>query len=297
MDRSAADRTAGWVTAAFAVSTVCLFFLLVAGLLSTSGLILSEESLRDLLLSSSWRPSKGEYGFYQYIVGTIAVTLLTMLISVPTCLMAAIYLTEYSGKAFRSVVKAGIDTLAGIPSVIFGLWGVIFIVPLVRDWAAPALGYETSGYCILSGSLVLAIMVVPIMMAIMEDVIMAVPQDLKESSFALGATRWQTVKKVVIPKAARGLFSAVILGFSRAFGETMAVLMVVGNVAVRANSVFDPAYPLTALIANNYGEMMSVPMYESAMMFGALLLLVIVVAFNVSAALILSKIRNRTEAY
>jgi phosphate transport system permease protein len=171
----------------------------------------------------------------------------------------------------------------------------LFIVPFVRDYVAPAFGVETTGYCILSGSLVLAIMVIPIMLSIMEDMILSVPEDLKEASYTLGATKWQTIKHVIIPKTAHGLFSAVILGFSRAFGETMAVLMVVGNVATHTKTVFDPAYPLTALIANNYGEMLSIPLYESALMFGALLLLVIVVVFSLIARTILA--RMQSEAY
>jgi phosphate transport system permease protein len=294
MDRVGVDRAAGWVTTFFALSSILTLVLVTLGLLSMSGLILTTESLPRLLFSSGWKPSRGEFGFLPFIMGTVTVTTLSMLMSVPICLLSAVYLNEYSQRSLRSVVKAALDTLAGIPSVIFGLWGVLFIVPFIRDVVAPAFGYETSGYCILSGSIVLAVMVVPIMISIMEDVLASVPQDLKEASFALGATRWETVKHVVIPKTKAGLFSAVILGFSRAFGETMAVLMVVGNVAVRAKSVFDPAYPITALLANNYGEMMSVPVYESALMFGAFILLLIVVAFNVAARFIL--VRMRSEA-
>lgn len=291
MDRTLIDKVAGWFTKAVALFSLCILFFMLAGLLVKSGQILSSNSIPKLLFSSEWHPSKGEFGFYPFITGTFIVTLLAMVFSVPVCLMSAIYLTEYSNKRLRSLVKAGIDTLAGIPSVVFGLWGVLFIVPLVRDVIAPAFGVETSGYCILSGSMVLAIMVVPIMLAIMEDLIMSVPQGLKESSFAVAATRWQTIKYIVLPKTAHGLFSAVILGFSRAFGETMAVLMVVGNVAVHAKSIFDPAYPLTALIANNYGEMLSIPLYDSALMFAALVLLVIVVIFNVLARSILLKMK------
>ena len=295
MDRVSFDEVAALSVKVIALSSIVILSLIVIGLLLRSSLILSVQSLPELLFSSSWRPSSGQFGFYPYIAGTILVTFFTMAFSVPLCLMSAIYLAEYSTRTFRSAVKAGIDTLAGIPSVIFGLWGVLFIVPFVRDFVAPAFGYETSGYCILSGSLVLAIMVVPIMLSLMEEVILSVPQDLKESSFALGATRWETVKKVVLPTTSGGLFSAVILGFSRVFGETMAVLMVVGNVASHAKSLFDPVYPLTALIANNYGEMMSIPVYESALMFGALLLLIIVVAFNIIARYVL--VRLRPEGY
>jgi phosphate transport system permease protein len=295
MDRHLLDRSVGWVTKLFALSSVVILFLLAAGLLARSGLVLSEKSLSDLLFSSIWRPSRGDFGFYPFITGTLAVTFFTMLLSVPVCLMSAIYLAEYAGRGFRSWVKGGVDTLAGIPSVIFGLWGVLFLVPFVRDVLAPAFGYETSGYCILAGAMVLSVMVSPIMLSIMEDILMSVPQDLKEASFALGATRWQTIKKVMVPKTAAGLLSAVILGFSRAFGETMAVLMVVGNVAMHARTPFDPVYPLTALIANNYGEMLSIPLYESAMMFGALLLLMIVVAFDAAGRIILGRIK--AEAY
>jgi len=291
MDRTLLDRITGEFTRLFAFFSVCILILIALGLLVKSSQILSTNSLSDLLLSSDWRPSKGEFGFLPFITGTFIVTALTMAISVPLCLMSAIYLTEYSGMRLRSLVKSGMDTLAGIPSVVFGLWGVLFIVPLVRDVVAPAFGVETSGYSILSGSVVLSVMVVPVILSIMEDVILSVPEDLKESSYALGATRWQTVKYVILPRTAHGLFSAVILGFSRAFGETMAVLMVVGNVAVHANSIFDPAYPLTALIANNYGEMLSIPLYDSALMFAALTLLVIVVVFNIIARSILNRVK------
>ena len=292
MNRTLVDKAAGWLTKAVALLSLCILAFMILGLLVKSGGILSANSPSKLLLSSDWRPSKGEFGFFPYITGTFIVTVLAMVFSVPVCLFSAVYLTEYSGRRFRSLVKSGIDTLAGIPSVVFGLWGVLFIVPLVREVIAPAFGVETSGYCILSGALVLAVMVVPIILSIMEDVILTVPRDLKEASYAVAATRWDTVKHVILPRTAHGLFSAVILGFSRAFGETMAILMVVGNVAVHAKSVFDPAYPLTALIANNYGEVLSIPLYDSALMFAALILLVIVVVFNVLARSILARMKT-----
>ena len=125
MDRKTLDKAAAYVTYASALLSVSLFILILAGLILKSGLIISAESLRDLLLSSSWKPSKGEFGFYPFIVGTLYVTFLAMVFSVPTCLLGAIYLAEYSSRRLRSVVKACIDMLAGIPSVIFGLWGVL----------------------------------------------------------------------------------------------------------------------------------------------------------------------------
>jgi phosphate transport system permease protein len=137
---------------------------------------------------------------------------------------------------------------------------------------------------------VLAVMVFPIIIAVAEDVIRAVPQGLREASLALGATRWQMVKTVVLRRAWPGVMAAVVLGFSRAFGETMAVLMVVGNVPQVPGSVFDAAYPLTALIANNYGEMMSIPLYDAALLCAALILLLIVLGFNILSRLALVRL-------
>jgi phosphate transport system permease protein len=144
-----------------------------------------------------------------------------------------------------------------------------------------------TGYGVRAGGLVLAVMILPIIIAVGDEVIRAVPQGLREASLALGATRWQTVRNVVLRRAWPGVMAAVILGISRAFGETMAVLMVVGNVPQVPRSIFDAAYPLTALIANNYGEMMSIPLYDAALLAGALILLLIVLAFNTASRLVL----------
>jgi phosphate transport system permease protein len=140
---------------------------------------------------------------------------------------------------------------------------------------------------------VLAVMVFPTIIAVAEEVIRAVPQGLREASLALGATRWQTIRKVVLRRAWPGVIAAVVLGLSRAFGETMAVLMVVGNVPQVPHSIFDPAYPLPALIANNYGEMMSIPLYDAALLGGALILLVIVLAFNLASRLVVVRLVRR----
>lgn len=129
MDRTLVDKAAGWLTKAVALFSLCILLLMIVGLLVKSGGILESNSLPGLLLSSDWHPSKGEFGFFPYITGTFIVTILSMVFSVPVCFFSAIYLTQYSGKRFQSLVKSGIDNLAGIPSVVFGLWGVLFIVP------------------------------------------------------------------------------------------------------------------------------------------------------------------------
>jgi phosphate transport system permease protein len=181
------------------------------------------------------------------------------------------------------------------------VWGVLTVVPLVEKIIAPVLnrwlGFipvfhvgNPTGYGVLAGGVVLAVMVFPIIIAVAEDVIRAVPHGLREASLALGASRWQTVKHVVLRQALPGVAAAIVLGFSRAFGETMAVLMVVGNVPQVPHSLFDTAYPLTALIANNYGEMMSIPLYDAALLGAALILLLIVLAFNIGARLVLLRL-------
>jgi len=268
-----------------------LLFLLVLGLFAKSRPILDRVSILDLLFSSSWHPLKGDFGFYPFIVGTLAATAISMILAIPVCLLSAIYLSEYAHRRVRELVRPVIDLLAGIPSVIYGFWGVIVIVPLVRA-LGHAVGSPTTGYSLLAGGIILAIMVFPIIISVSTDVLQSVPSEATEASLALGATRWETVKHVILRGARRGIMAAIVLGFARAFGETMAVLMVVGNVPKVPTSLFDPAYPLPALIANNYGEMMSIPLYDSALMLAALVLLVVVAGFNLAAHLFLQRVER-----
>jgi len=266
--------------------------------------ILAAKPLGELLFSTEWRPAAGEFGFLPFIAGTLWVTVVSMLVAVPLSLLTAVYLVEYAPPQIYRWTKPLIDLLAGIPSVIYGVWGVVTIVPFVQQVApvtsrwlgpVPLIGPlfqsdNPTGYSVLAGGLVLAVMIFPIVIAVAEEVIRAVPQGLREASLALGATRWQTTKLVVLRRAWPGVIAAVVLGLSRAFGETMAVLMVVGNVPHMPHSIFDAAYPLTALLANNYGEMMSIPLYDAALLGSALVLLMIVLAFNVVARIVIVRL-------
>jgi phosphate transport system permease protein len=263
--------------------------------------ILAATPLKELLLSTTWHPLKGAFGFYPFLMGTLWVTTVAMVIAVPPSLLTAIYLAEYAPPRTRALFKPFIDLLAGIPSVVYGVWGMLTVVPFIQKAVAPTLnrclGFiplfrpdNPTGYGILAGSLVLAVMVFPIIISVAEEVIRAVPQGLREASLAMGATRWQTVKHVVLRRGLPGVVAAVVLGFSRAFGETMAVLMVVGNVVQVPHSIFDAAYPLTALIANNYGEMMSIPLYDAALLGAALILLLLVLVFNIASRLVLVRL-------
>jgi phosphate transport system permease protein len=289
------------VTAIFAG---VLVFAILAALYWRARPVLATHSMSELLLSSSWRPLRGEFGLFPFIMGTLWVTVLAMILAVPPGLFVSIYLASFAPERVRALFKPLIDVLAGIPSVVYGVWGVLIIVPGIRKFIVPfAAKYLSSipmfstanrtGYSILAGGIVLAVMVFPIIISVSEEVLRTVPQGLREASLAVGATEWQTTKKVILRRALPGVAAAVIFGFSRAFGETMAVMMVVGNVPRLPHSLFDAAYPLPALIANSYGEMMSVPMYDSALLLAALVLLMIVFVFTILARIALLRVLRR----
>jgi phosphate transport system permease protein len=300
--RRVRDWLTGRALAILALMPLLLLALMAAGLALRAGPLLERQSLGELLTGQMWSPMQGAFGFLPFIMGTLWVTLVAMVIAVPPSLLMAIYLAEYAKPATRSAIKPALDVLAAIPSVVYGVWALVVIVPFVGQLGpaiSGALGFipllrsgNPTGYSVLAGGIVLAVMVSPVISAITYEVLQAVPGGLREASLSLGSTRWQTIKHVVLRKAAPGVLAAIVLGFSRAFGETMAVLMVVGNVAKPPRSLFDPAYPLTALIANNYGEMMSIPLYDAALLGAALILLVVVVLFNLAAALILRRLKQ-----
>ncbi|MDP3915112.1 MAG: phosphate ABC transporter permease subunit PstC [Bacteroidota bacterium] len=254
--------------------------------------ILDQQSLWALLTGESWRPLKGEFGFYPFIMGTLWVTGLAIFLSLPLCLLAAIYLSEYAHPYIKKIVFPMVDVLAGIPPVVYGVWGILVVVPFISETLAPHFVEFSTGYSVLAGGIVLAIMIIPLMISVFIEIFDALPGGLREASLSLGATNWQTIKKVVLRKSFPGLAAAVVLALSRAFGETIAVLMVCGNVSEVPKNLFDPAYPLPALIANNYGEMMSIPMYDAALMLSALLLFVIILAFNAISRLVLIRIEK-----
>jgi phosphate transport system permease protein len=269
-------------------------FVIIVVLFAKAKPILDAKSISHLFTSAVWHPLKGEFGFVPFILGTLEVTAIAMILSIPFCLLSSIYLSEYAHRNVRGFVRFVVDILAGIPSVVYGLWGVIVVVPFVRD-IGHIFGYQTTGYSLLAGSIILAIMVSPVIISISTEVLQTMPIEARESSLALGATRWETVKHVLMKSSLNGIAAAIVLGFARAFGETIAVLMVIGNVAKIPSSIFDPAYPLPALIANNYGEMMSIPLYDSALLFAALILMLVIGVFSLAANYTLLTIQKRAR--
>jgi phosphate transport system permease protein len=301
MLRRTKERLFGQVFLLATIIPPLLVVTLVVALWSRTRPIFEVTTAWDLLSGQNWHPQQKEFGFYPFIVGTLWVTIVAMILAIPICLLSAIYLSEYAHGSTRAFMKPLLDLLAAIPSVVYGVWGVLLIVPWVQNQIAPFLGKwlgfipvfkstNPTGFSILSGGIVLAVMVTPFIIAITYEVLQAVPTGLREASLAIGSTNWETIKFVLVPQTRSGILAGIVLGSSRALGETMAVLMVVGNVARIPNSIFDPAYPLTALIANNYGEMLSIPLYDAALMGASLILLVVVVVFNLLSTIILNRI-------
>ena len=275
------------------IVVILLPFILGIGLYLKSTMLLENQSLLKLLFSSDWRPLAGKFGFLTFILSSVWVTIVSLLIAGPICLLTAIHLTQYAKTWVLRLMHPVIDILAGIPSVIFGVWGILIIVPFISDYLGPFLGKQVSGYSILAGSIVLAVMIIPFILNILIEVFKTLPDELREASLSLGATKWQTIKLVMVRKAFPGIISAFGLGVSRAFGETIAVLMVVGNVTTIPKGIFQPGYPLPALIANNYGEMLSIPMYDSALMLAALVLFIVVMLFNLGSRFAISQLEEK----
>ncbi len=263
-------------------------FLIGLGLILKSYPIFQNNSFFNLISGLVWLPGEGKFGFLPFIFSSFFVTVLSFVIAAPICLLSAIFLTQYAKKWVLSIMQPVIDILAGIPSVVYGVWGILVIVPFVKN-IAPLFGTQSSGYSILAGAIVLAIMSIPFILNMLIEVFNAIPVELTESSLSVGATRWETVKFVILRKGLSGIIASFGMGISKAFGETIAVLMVVGNVVNIPKSVFNAGYPLPALIANNYGEMMSIPMYDSALMFAALVLFFLVFLFNFFSRLAISR--------
>lgn len=286
------DKLAQGIMLTITVLAILLVAVIAVGLYLKSKPVLEESSLWTLLFSSEWRPMKGAFGFLPFIMGTVWVTLLSILIALPISLLTAIYLTEYAQPMVRKFVFPALDILAALPSVIYGVWGVLVIVPFISQYLAPHFVDFSTGYTVLAAGIVLGVMVIPLLVSLFIEIFSAVPTDLREASLALGATRWQTAKKVVLRKTVSGIIASTVLAVSRALGETIAVLMVCGCVIGIPKGVLDACYPIPALIANNYGEMLSMPFYESALMFAALILFVIVLLFNLFSRIILYRLEK-----
>jgi phosphate transport system permease protein len=293
--RNTKDLIARYSMLGIAVFTILLLLVIGLTLYFKALPIMREKNLWILLSSANWKPFKGDFGFLPFILSTLYVSIIAIIIALPFSIFTSIYLNTYASKTIRRFFEPVVDLLSGIPPVIYGVWGTLTIVPLIANKIAPGFVEFSSGYTVLAGGIVLAVMIIPLLISIMIEVFRSIPAEMTDASLAMGATKWQTVKKVILRKSFPGIIAATVLALSRAFGETMAVLMVCGNITQIPHSVFDACYPLPALIANNYGEMLSMPGYESALMFSAFLLFIIVIFFNGLSRFTLNQIEKKFQ--
>jgi phosphate transport system permease protein len=239
--------------------------------------VMVKYGIGRFLFGLDWYPTEKAFGLLPMIIGSVFVTGGALVIGVPLGLACAIFLTEFSSLRVRRVVKPMIELLAGIPSVVYGFMGVVILIPFIRDT------FGGPGLSVLASSIVLGIMILPTVISISIDSLEAVPRSYREGSIALGATRWQTTRMVMIPAAKSGIIASIILGMGRAIGETMAVIMVAGNAAAIPHSVLDPVRTLTSSIALEMGY--AAGEHREALFATGVILFVIIMILNTIANL------------
>ncbi len=250
----------------------------------------------QFLVTSTWDPNSGKFGALPFIYGTCITSFLALLIAVPLGVGSSVFLAEMAPPRVSNILTFLIELLAAVPSVIYGLLGIFILVPFIRDYIAPVLskafGFlpifkgEFYGVSFLSAGLVLSIMVVPFIISVSREVLLAVPVEQREACLALGATKWETTWQIVIPSASTGIIGSVFLALARALGETMAVTMVIGNTANITASLFSPGYSIAAVIANEFAEA-SGELYISSLIFLGLVLFGLTIVINAVARILI----------
>jgi phosphate transport system permease protein len=257
------------------------------------------------LTRSTWDPVAGQFGALPLVFGTLYASLVAMLIAVPLAVGVAIFLTEFAPRWMRTPVATMVELLAAVPSVIYGLWGIFVLIPILRDvlWPVlrPVLGWLPPfqgafyGPSVLAAGVILSIMTLPYIAAVTREVLLAVPASQREAALALGATRWEAVWTVILPYGRTGILGAVILGLGRALGETMAVTMVIGNRHEISMALVQPGYTIAAAVANEFAEAVS-DLHLSALVYAGLLLLLITVVVNASARWLIWRVARGSAA-
>jgi len=284
-----------------ALFVVAIVIAMVIALASDSMLSIRQFGF-GFLTSSQWNPVKGEYGALPFIYGTVVSSLIALLISVPFSLGIAVFLVEQAPHYIARPVGFLVELLAAIPSVVYGLWGIFVLAPFLRVHVEPPLARwlgwlpffqgSITGIGLLTGGIILAIMVTPIISAVVRDVLAAVPGSQREAALALGATKWEMIR-VVLVNGAPGIAGAVILGLGRALGETMAVTMVIGNRPQISASLFDPSYTIASAIANEFTEATQ-DLYLSALVELGLILFLVTFIVNGIARILVWNVTRKT---
>jgi len=292
------DRIFRIITAVFAAAAIATLLAMAWVMFKESVPAIKAFGWR-FVTGLDWDPIQDSYGALPYIYGTVVSSVLALALAVPVALGIAIYLAELAPTWLRRPLGFTVELLAAIPSVIYGLWGVFVLAPWLRDSIQPIfakyLGFlpffegTPRGFGLMAGVLILAIMILPTIASVSRDVLEAVPDSIREGALALGTTRWEMVRKAVLPCAKSGVVGAVILGLGRALGETMAVTMIIGNRADISLSLFHPSHTLASVLANEYAEA-SGDLYHSALTEIALILFGVTVVLNILARVLIWRV-------
>ncbi len=292
--RNLTDRIVKWILLFTALSSIFIVFLIILFTLMRAWDSIEHIGIKHMLTQLIWRPNKEIYGLVPMITGSVLATIGSVVIGVPFSIGAAILLAEIAPEGIHKIIRPAIELLAGIPSVIYGLFGMVVLAPIIRLIDVP----KNTGYGLLNASIVLAIMIIPTITNITEDAIRAVPESYKKGSLGLGATRWQTIWRVIIPAARSGIVAAVILGIGRALGETMALIMVIGNSVSMPSPLTDN--PLTIFLdtARTLTGNIAVEItyaagdHRSALFFTGILLFIMIIIVNAVARLLMKERNN-----
>ncbi len=300
--RHLGERWFRYATGAMALIVVGLVLLVLQQLWVGSRLAWSEWGL-SFITRTAWNPVTGEFGALPFIVGTLLTSMMALAIALPVSLGIAILLTEYAPRLLRDPLIFVVELLAAVPSVVYGLWGIFVLAPLMQQRLMPAIaatplgrlpvfGEPGTGYTLFTASLILAIMIIPIIASLSREALISVPRDQKEAALALGATRWEATRFAVLASARAGIFSAAVLGLGRALGETMATTMTIGNRVNLTFDYFESGYSMTAIITNELREAASEIHIHSLVAIG-LILFILSFVLNTIGRLILMRTRMR----
>jgi phosphate transport system permease protein len=272
------------------IAAICVLFLLVGFFITLP--LHSLPSIKEFGLGfvygKVWKPAKNELGALPFIIGTLYTSFIALFLSIPFSLSIALFLGEYFRKGpISTFLKSSVELLAGIPSIIYGFWGIFVLVPIVQKIQL-ALGIAPYGVGIFTSSIILTIMILPYSASIGREVIQLVPDDLKEAAYSLGATRFEVIRKVILPYARSGIFAGIVLSLGRALGETMAVTMLIGNQNKIPKGIFSPANTMASLIANDFAETTE-ELYLSAIIEIGLILFLLTMIINMIGRVIIKK--------
>jgi phosphate transport system permease protein len=292
------DRIFRWLTSSFAAAVLFILGLMIFEMTKESLPAITKFGL-GFITGSNWDAVQGDFASLPFLYGSVVSSILAILLATPLSVATALFITEVAPKRVGEMAASLIELLAAIPSVIYGLWGVLVMAPwlqtTVQPWFVEHLGFlpffsgAPYGVSMMAGVLILAIMIIPIITAISREVLLAVPQSQREAAVALGATKWEMIRIAVLPYGRSGILGGVILGLGRAIGETMAVTMVIGNTPQISLSLLSPAYTMPSVIANEFAEATNA-LHSAALMEIGLLLLVVTLIINIFARMLIWKV-------